>query len=163
MYNVVFESKRMYFVNVEESLVNDYLAMVNDKEVQKFLSHEEKVYTLEKELAWINKKLEEKELIFSMIEKETSEFIGNIEIMSITNNIGLLGIAITRKKQDRHFGQEALARMIDFAYNTLNLDGLELNAHGDNYRAIHCYLKVGFVKTGVGDTPDDIHMRLIRG
>lgn len=47
-----------------------------------------------------------------MIEKKTNEFIGNIEIMEINNNIGEIGIAITRKKQDKHLGQEAIKRLI---------------------------------------------------
>ena len=61
-----------------------------------------------------------------MIEKGTNDFIGNIEIMNISNNIGELGIAITKLKQDNHYGQEAIKRMMDYSFNELGLDGLEL-------------------------------------
>ena len=87
-----------------------------------------------------------------MIEKETNEFIGNIEIMEINNNIGEIGIAITQKKQNNHFGQEAIKRLIKYAFNDLNLDGLELNVYNFNARGINCYEKVGFVIDGHGKT-----------
>lgn len=36
-YEIVFESNRIYFVKITEKLVNDYLKMVNDIEVQNIL------------------------------------------------------------------------------------------------------------------------------
>ena len=136
--------------------------MVNDIEVQKFISHKRKTYSLDGELEWIKSKLEENAIIFSMIEKKTNEFIGNIEIIKINNNIGEIGIAITPKKQDNHFGQEAIKRLIEYAFNELNLEGLELNVYDFNPRGIKCYEKVGFVIDGQGKTKEDIHMLLKR-
>lgn len=157
-YEILFESERIYFIKLTEKLVNEYLDMVNDIEVQKFISHKRKTYTLDGEIEWIMKKLDEKTIIFSMIEKRTNEFIGNIEIIEINNNIGEIGIAITPKKQDKHFGQEAMKRLIDYSFEQLNLDGLELNVYDFNLRGIKCYEKVGFIKDGVGKTEEDIHM-----
>ena len=157
-YEILFESERIYFIKLTKKLVNEYLDMVNDIEVQKFISHKRKTYTLDGEIEWIMKKLDEKAIIFSMIEKRTNEFIGNIEIIEINNNIGEIGIAITPKKQDKHFGQEAMKRLIDYSIEQLNLDGLELNVYDFNLRGIKCYEKVGFIKDGVGKTEEDIHM-----
>lgn len=157
-YEILFESERIYFIKLTKKLVNEYLDMVNDIEVQKFISHKRKTYTLDGEIEWIMKKLDEKAIIFSMIEKRTNEFIGNIEIIEINNNIGEIGIAITPKKQDKHFGQEAMKRLIDYSFEQLNLDGLELNVYDFNLRGIKCYEKVGFIKDGVGKTEEDIHM-----
>lgn len=157
-YEIIFESERIYFVKLTEKLVNDYLDMVNDIEVQKYISHNRKKYELEGELEWIKSKLDENVIIFSMIEKTTNEFIGNIEIMKINNNIGEMGIAITPKKQDKNFGQEAIKSFIDYSFNTLNLDGLELNVYDFNPRGIRCYENVGFIKDGHGKTDEDIHM-----
>ena len=157
-YEILFESERIYFIKLTEKLVNEYLDMVNDIKVQKFISHKRKTYTLDGEIEWIMKKLDEKTIIFSMIEKRTNEFIGNIEIIEINNNIGEIGIAITPKKQDKHFGQEAMKRLIDYSFEQLNLDGLELNVYDFNLRGIKCYEKVGFIKDGVGKTEEDIHM-----
>lgn len=159
-YEIIFESERINFIKLTEKLVQDYLDMVNDIEVQKFISHNRKTYELDGELEWIKSKLEENAIIFSMIEKETNEFIGNIEIMEIKNNVGEMGIAITPKKQDKHYGQEAIKRFIEYAFNNLSLDGLELNVYNFNPRAIRCYEKAGFIKDGQGKSDEDIHMKI---
>lgn len=155
---IVFESERIKFVKVSDSLAQDYLDMVNDIEVQKYISHNRKTYTYDGEIKWIKEKLDNNAYVYSMIEKDTNEFIGNIEIMNIKDNIGEMGIAITRKKQNNHFGQEAIKRFIEYAFNDLNLDGLELNVYDFNPRGIKCYENVGFVKVGSGNTDEDIHM-----
>lgn len=89
-------------------------------------------------------------------------FIGNIEIIKINNNIGEIGIAITTKKQYNHFGQEAIKRFIDYAFNELNLDELELNVYDFNTRDIKCYEKVGFIVDFQRKTNKHIHMSLKR-
>ena len=157
-YEIVFESDRIYYIKLTEYLVNNYLDMVNDVEVQKNISHQRKTYTLEQELKWIKSKLEENATIFSMIEKETDKYIGNIEIMNLRKNIGEIGICITPKQQDKHFGQESIKALINYAFNTLQLEELELNVYNFNKRGINCYEKVGFIKDGVGKTEEDIHM-----
>ena len=154
---VVFESERIKFCKISHELIQDYLDMVNDIEVQKYISHNRKTISYDSEVEWIDSKLKKNSLIFSMIEKDTNEFIGNIEIMSITNNIGEMGIAITSKKQNNHFGQEAIKRLIEYAFNNLMLDGLELKVFDFNPRGIKCYENCGFVKDGKNDT-EGIHM-----
>lgn len=82
---IIFESENIYYIQVNELLINDYLKMVNDPEVQKGISHKLKQFTYEQELEWVKMKLREKANIFTMIEKTTGKFIGNIEIMHIIN------------------------------------------------------------------------------
>lgn len=155
-YDVVFESERIYFVKVCDKLVHDYLTMVNDEEVQKYISKNRNKYEVEQEKEWVRKKLLNNNFIFSMIEKETNEFIGNIEIMDITNNSGELGIAITSKKQNNHFGQEAIKAMIEYAFDKFNINEIELNVYKFNPRGIHCYEKIGFIKDS--ETEEEVHM-----
>ena len=97
-----------------------------------------------------------------MIEKNTNEYIGNIEIMNIADNIGEMGIAITSRQQNKHFGQEAIKAFVNYAFDVLNLKGLELNVYNNNLRGIRCYEKVGFKIVGQGKTPEDIQMKIIR-
>ena len=159
-YNIVFESDNIIYIKVSERLINDYLNMINDYNVSKMISKNNRICTYEEELNWVNEKLLENAYVFSMIEKSTGEYIGNIEIMNINNNIGEIGIAITSNKQNKHYGTESMKRIIEYGYNELKLDGFELNVYTTNPRAIHCYKKVGFVNTGPGKTKDDIHMIL---
>ena len=161
-YEVVFESENIYYVKLDERLVNDYLIMVNDPNVANKISHKTRTYTYEQELNWVKSKLEENALCFSMLEKTTGEYIGNIEILEIKDNIGELGISITASKQDKHYGTESIKALLKYAYGELNLYGMELNVYATNPRAIHCYEKVGFIKDGIGKTEEDIHMRISR-
>jgi len=159
-YNIVFESDNILYVKLSESLIDDYLKMVNDPNVAKMISKKNHIYTYEQELEWIKENLNKNACIFSMIEKNTNEYIGNIEIMHINNNIGEIGICITANKQDKHYGTESMKRIIEYGYNELNLDAFELNVYSTNPRAIRCYENVGFVNIGIGKTEDDIHMML---
>lgn len=161
-YEVVFKSANIYYVKLSEKLINDYLVMVNDPNVANKISHKVRTYTYEQELSWIKSKLKENALCYSMIEKTTGEYIGNIEIMKIKNNIGELGITITASKQDRHYGTEAIKALLKYAYETLNLDGMDLNVYETNSRAIRCYENVGFIKDGIGKTEEDVHMKISR-
>lgn len=100
-YEKVFESERIYYTKINKELIEDYLEMINDKEVASQISHKPKKFTYEKELKWVELNLKENALIFSMIEKNTDEHIGNIEIMHINNDIGIgeIGICITAKNK----------------------------------------------------------------
>lgn len=64
-------------------LVDEYLALVNDKDIQRMTLTKEKKYDKEKELTWIDNVLENKELVFSMLENETYKFIGNASLKII--------------------------------------------------------------------------------
>ena len=158
MQEVIFDSERINFIKINESLVDEYLKMVNDPEVQETLGFTKITYSKEKELEWINFKLKENAIIFSMIEKDTNDYIGNIEIMNIKDNIGELGITITPTKQNNHFGQESIKRIIDYAFNDLKLDNLYLNVLDYNLKGIRCYEKSGFVRDGKETEEHSIHM-----
>ena len=58
-YEIIFESENILYVKINENLINDYLIMVNDPEVQKGISRKAKIYTYEQELEWVKEKLNE--------------------------------------------------------------------------------------------------------
>ena len=164
--NKVLESKNIDYINLSKDLINDYLIMVNDPEISKYISREYHKYTYEEEECWVERKLEEKENSFSMIEKNTGEYIGNISIVNIVNDVGEMGICITSKKQDKHYGTEAIETIIDYGFNKLKLNTIYLKVFSFNERAIHCYKKLGFTKYRVdknifkynGEAVDEIYM-----
>ena len=141
----IFESEHIRFVEVSEQLVGDYLAMVNDYEhVNRFIGGKHKTYTAEQEIEWVERKLEEKACVFSMIEKKGGDFIGNIELMDVSGSSAELGIAITAAKQDRGYGTEAVRALVNYGLDTLGLERIFLRTNPDNARAIHVYEKCGF-------------------
>lgn len=157
----VFESDHISFVEVSEQLVNDYLTMVNDYEnVNRFIGGKHKSYTAEQERKWVQEKLEEKAFVFSMLEKKSGEFIGNIELMNPTDSEGELGIAITAKMQNVGFGTEAVIALTEYAIHQLGLKRVFLRTNPQNSRAIHVYQKCGFKEYDLTD--EHIYMEFNR-
>ena len=154
---IVFESENLIYVKLSESLIEDYLKMVNDKAVASMISHKEKTYTYEGEKAWVEEKLSNNNACYSMIEKATNEFVGNIELMYIENSTAEIGISITSEKQNKHYGTEAMKAIIKYGTEALNIENFHLFVFDNNFRAIHCYEKVGFVDDKTG-TNGDLHM-----
>ena len=159
-YDVIFESERINFIKLNEDLVNDYLIMVNDEEVQKCISHEKRHYTYESEIEWVKSKLDNNDVAFSMIDKITGEYIGNIEIRSIKDGVGELAIAITPKKQNMHYGRESIEAILKYSYEVLKLKSVFLKVFDHNLKAINCYKNTGFVEDG--QIEDEIHMTHVR-
>ena len=155
----VFESERIDYVKVDPNLINDYLKLINDVEVQKGISYDAPfTVSFETEMNWVKENMENDKNIFSMIEKGTNEFIGNIEVKKLDDNKGEIGISITSDKQGKHYGTESMNRIIKYCYEELNLDEVVLNVHKDNSRAIKCYENSGFKIIGDGKRPSDYHM-----
>ena len=122
MLKQIFETERISFVEISKLLVNDYLRMVNDIEhVDRFIGGWHEPFTEEDEDRRIQKKLEEKAAAFSMIEKKSGEFIGNIELMDVSVSSGELGIAITADKQNKGYGTEAVRAMAGYGMSRSDL------------------------------------------
>ena len=156
----IFETKSISFVEVSETLVDDYLAMINDYEnVGIFIGVITEPFTREKEIGFVKKKLEEKAPIFSMIEKATGDFIGNIELMDLNGADAELGIAITAKMQDKGFGSEAIPAIIAYGKTHMGLKRIFLKVYPNNARAIHVYEKCGF--RAYDRTEKDVFMEII--
>lgn len=156
----LFESDRIRYVEVTEELVPDYLRMVNDLEhVGRFIGRRTEPVSEEKERKWVREKLAEKAVLFSMIEKSSGAFIGNIELMDFTETEAELGIAITAAKQDRGYGTEAIRAVTDYAFDQLVLKRVFLKVYPDNARAIRVYEKCGFRE--YDRTEEDVFMEIL--
>ncbi len=154
----IFETERIRFVEVSESLVIDYVNLVNDIEHVGRLIGRTKTVTEEKEREWVREKLAEKAVLFSMLEKGSGAFIGNIELMDIQDAAGELGIAITGEKQNLGYGTEAIPAMLDYGWSACGLRRIFLKVYPDNLRAIHVYKKCGFRE--YDRTEEDIFMEI---
>ncbi len=156
----VFTSENIRFVRVSESLVPDYLAMVNDYEHVGRLIGRTAPITEEQDRRWVKKKLAEQAPVFSMLDRDTDAFIGNIELMDIADGAGELGIAITAAMQDKGYGTEAVRAMVEYGMDTLGLRRVFLKVFPNNARAIHVYGKCGFRE--YDRTEDDVFMEIVR-
>ena len=155
----IFESDNIRFTEVSELLTDDYLTMINDYEnVNRYTGRSGKTSTREQEIEWVRKKLDEKAPVFSMIEKKSGRFIGNIELMNLTATEGELGIALTAGMQDMGYGTEAVRAFTRYGTEILGLKRICLRARPFNARAIHVYEKCGFREYARDD--DHVYMEL---
>ena len=115
---------------------------------------------MEQERVWVRRKLAETAAVFSMIERKSGRFIGNIEFMDLTDTQGELGIAITAQMQDKGFGTEAVAAMTDHGFSRLGLKRIWLRTRPFNLRAVHVYKKCGFAEYDRDE--DHIYMEILR-
>ena len=157
----IFESRNISFTEVSEELAEDYLRMVNDVEhVDRFIGGTHAPYTLEQELGWVREKLAEGATVFSMIEKKSGQFIGNVELMDMNETGGELGIAVTAEKQNMGYGTEAVAALTEYGMEGLGLRRIFLRTKPDNARAIRVYTKCGFRE--YRRTAEHVYMEITR-
>jgi len=155
----VFESENIIYVRPSFDLIPDYLEMVNDIEnVARFIGERRELYTEEAEIDYIKDKMDNKATMFSMLEKGTNKFIGNIEFFNRVYEESEWGIALTAKMQDKGYGTEALKRSVEYGFNELGLKRIYLIVYVNNPRAKHVYEKCGFKEFKRNDV--DIFMEI---
>lgn len=159
--NVIFESENIIYVRPSFDLVPQYLEMVNDIEnVAKFIGERRTLLTEQEEIDYIKDKMDKDATMFSMLEKDTREFIGNIEFFNRVDDEAEWGIVITTKMQNKGYGKEALLRSVEYGFNELNLRRIYLGVYANNPRAIHVYENCGFKEYDRTDV--DIFMEILK-
>ena len=93
--DLLFQSERIDFVKVDEALIGDYLILVNDAQVRRQIGSAPRTYTREDEKTWVNDKLNSCAPVYSMLERATGRFIGNVELMDLHDRRAMLGVAVT--------------------------------------------------------------------
>jgi len=87
------------------------------------------------------------------------------------DRVGTCGIFVgDKKEQGKGYGTEAMKLLLEYGFNTLNLNRLDLKVNDFNLRAIKCYQRLGFVEEGRmrqscfrnGEYHDQIIMSILR-
>jgi RimJ/RimL family protein N-acetyltransferase len=88
---------------------------------------------------------------FVIAERDSNAYLGQIDLhhMDYKNRCSSLGIVIGRKEHtNQGYGKEAVTLLTWFAFQSLNLNRLELDVYDFNERAYRCYLGCGFKEEG---------------
>ncbi|RUS47203.1 GNAT family N-acetyltransferase [Cohnella sp. AR92] len=88
---------------------------------------------------------------FVIAHADTQLYIGQINLDSIDwkNRVGRIGVVIgNAAEQGQGYGKEAMTLLIDFAFQDLGLNRLELEVYDFNERGIRCYRSCGFREEG---------------
>lgn len=160
--NVIFESENIVYVRPSFDLVPDYLEMVNDIDnVARFIGERSEPLTEQQEIDYIKDKMDNNATMFSMLEKGTNKFIGNIEFFNRVFEEAEWGIVITTSMQNKGYGTEALKRSVEYGFNELGLNRIYLGVYVNNPRAIHVYENCGFKEYERDDV--DVFMEITKG
>ena len=152
----MIKGTRVELAPLDRKHIDVFLKWFNDPEITQYLLMY-KPLTRDMEEEWFdNLKKRENDVFFSILiheqnDKKTEKIIGNCSIQNINskNRACSCGIIIGEKEyQGKGYGTEAMEMLIEYGFNTLNVNRIELTVYEFNIRAYKSYLKVGFVEEG---------------
>ncbi|MFW9828083.1 MAG: GNAT family N-acetyltransferase [Candidatus Thorarchaeota archaeon] len=150
----MLKGKRVQLVPIKREHIEYFLKWFNDPEITQYLLRYRPMTRMAEE-EWIeNLKNRDNNINFaiSILSEDTKEkIIGNCGIHEIDwkNRFGALGIMIGEKEyQNKGYGTEAVELLVEYGFNTVNLNRIELYTHDFNIRALKSYKKVGFIEEG---------------
>ena len=98
----------------------------------------------------ILKSTSDKTVYFTIIQKDDTP-IGFVKLYNInyTHKNCALGIVIGEsEEQSKGYGKEAMELIIEYAFNTLNLNKITVEVVENNYKALSLYERLGFIEEG---------------
>ena len=143
--------ERIYLspVNVEDA--EKYVEWFCDFKTTDGIGKSSNLMTVEAEREWLENNLKNNDLNFAIVNLENDELIGNCGIMNINqqDRCAEVGIFIgDEKHRNNGYGAESLRLLLDYCFNYLNMNNVNLSVMSFNERAIACYKKVGFKEYG---------------
>lgn len=124
----------------------------NDKEVFRYTGNTySDIITLESELSWIKRVINNPDEIRMAIECE-GEYVGNIYITDIEDREGEYHIFIGNKDfWGKGVAFDASRLLLDYSFRTLGLRRIKLKVKIQNKAAIRLYQKLGFIEESRDD------------
>lgn len=136
--------------NIEDAEV--YTMWMNDFEVTDYTGRSANMLTLDAEKKYLeNKNLNSETTAFAIVDLKTDKMVGTIGLENINRNhrTAVLGIFIGDPDyRNNGYGTETIQLVLDFAFNYMNLNSVNLTVLDCNERAIRCYKKCGFKEAG---------------
>ena len=158
--------------NAEEEIIEKFTEWLNDFETTDYTGKSPVLITSEGERKWFENP-KQGDYTFFIVRLEDDKLIGTIGLHDIDhiNRRATFGIFIGDKSvRNKGYGTEAINLLLDFAFNYLNLNSVNLTVLDVNERAKRCYEKVGFKEFGRqrkckfvnGKYYDIIHMDILK-
>lgn len=102
---------------------------------------------------FIERSRDETKRQFTVCLKDTGEAIGRIYISNIDSHYDSLDITriyiAKREYRGKGYGEEALRKIVKWAFEEMNAERVTLDHFTDNIKASSLYDKVGFVREGI--------------
>jgi RimJ/RimL family protein N-acetyltransferase len=135
---------------IKKEYLPTYVKFFNDPEITQYLLMYRPM-NLEQEEEWYKAAIKKENVIyFAILIDDPEKMIGSCSInIDWRNRVGNVGITIGEKKYwGKGLGTEAMIKLCEYGFNTLNLQRIELETYEFNERAFKSYIKVGFIEEG---------------
>jgi len=133
-----------------EEIVEKFTEWLNDFQVTDYTGRSSQVVTIDGEREYLESKKSDSVNLY-IIEKETDTLLGTIALERIDNinRKATLGIFIGESNtRNKGYGTESIKLILDYGFNYLNLNNIDLRLMSFNDRAYRCYEKCGFKEFG---------------
>lgn len=91
-------------------------------------------------------------IVFTIFERDSDNPVGQTAFFRVdyVSRAAIFYLAILDPSYwSKGYGTEATQIMVDYSFNTLNLNRIQLHVWAENFPAIKIYQKFGFIKEGV--------------
>ena len=130
-----------------------YTAWMNDFEVTDYTGRSSTILTLDAEKKYLeNKNMNTDTTAFAIVDLKNDKMVGTLSLENVNhaNRTAVLGIFIGEPDyRSNGYGTEAIKLLLDFGFNYMNLNAINLSVLSCNERAIKCYKKCGFKEAGL--------------
>lgn len=142
------KGERLFLSPMNEEDAEIYTKWMNDQDITEKLGNYHRMISLKDEKKYLEN---ETGYSFAIVLKEKEKLIGNISLKNVNhiNQTATLGIFIGEKEdRNKGYGKEAIKILLNYAFNTLNLNNIMLEVYSFNKYAVRTYEKIGFRKIG---------------
>lgn len=144
----MIETGRLLLRKLRESDLDAIFQWTSDEEVTRFVTfpiHKTKEETRKILDSWLRKDREEKAIRFAIVNKETSDVMGMIDVARITpEGYPEIGYASARKYWGNGYMTEACKAMVEYLFK-LGYPKIVINAMVDNIGSNRVIEKTGFI------------------
>jgi diamine N-acetyltransferase len=152
MKNPFLVGQKVYLRPLERADAPTLVPWFNDPEVLRTVARYRPL-NLQEEEAWLERAAgSEHDLGLGIVPRATDQLVGvtGLHQMDFKNRHAAFGIIIGDKESwGKGYGTEATGLLIQYAFDTLNLNRVWLHVYEFNERGIRAYEKVGFRREGV--------------
>ncbi len=147
----ILEGKKVRLRPAQPSDLPKFVEWLADAEVRRWLAAVQEPPTLQDEIDWYESTRANPDNVLWSIETLDGRLIGTIELrLSPASRRAELGIAVQDKSQwNKGYGTDAVKLALEYGFDDLELNRVELTTDAANVRGRRCYEKCGFVEEGV--------------
>ena len=147
-HNYICEGENIILkpMSLEESQL--YRCLRNRDDVKKYFFYTENISEEAQNKWYLKYKENQQEVMFSIYEKDSNDFLGGIGIYDINNNDGTCEIGRIiidkQKAKGKGYGAKALILLSEFAVNQLNMNSIYAYVYSFNDASSKSFINAGY-------------------